>query len=382
VAVSTTPMDALWPIIAKLRTEGRLYPFHLGDSHLLPAAPARRIDLDAEYLHRYCPVPGLTEYRQAVATWVGGQLGLEIGATNVCAAVGCTGALSLIATTVFDVGDEVLVLTPTWPLISGILSSQGLVPVELPIGPDCWPEPDPTRFKERLESLCSERTAGLYFSDPNNPGGFVMPTAHLEVIREVALRRNLWIVIDVVYKDLILTPTPWQVPLLARDPDTSQRLLLAGSFSKSHVLAGHRAGFVIMPESLSMMVTRVMTHNCYNASTSAQQMAVAALASGQGEIERVRASYVEGLDAARATLRAPFREPEAGAFLFLDLRDLAGDDSDVMRLLVACLEAGVSLAPGSVFGRDYGRFARLCYTATSVSVLVEGLERLNGVLDR
>jgi aspartate/methionine/tyrosine aminotransferase len=326
-------------------------------------------------------VAGLPSYRLAVADWVGPQLGLPLGPENVVAAPGCNGALALVATALFDPGDEVLVITPCWPLIGGILRAQGVVPVEVPMGADGWPEPDAEGLRQRLVAACSERTSGVYFCDPNNPAGFVTPRPHLEVLRDVAVERGLWLVVDVVYKDLILDPTPWSVPTLVAEPDLHQRLVFAGSFSKSHALAGHRAGFIIAPGEIEQVLARVITHCGYHASTSAQEMAMAALGAGQAEIERVRQSYADGLEAACGALRASFRRPQAGAFLFIDFRERVADAAGLLRLLVACMEAGVALAPGEVFGADFECFARLCYTATSADRLVEGIAILNRVLD-
>ena len=41
-------------------------------------------------------------------------------------------------------------------------------------------------------------------------------------------------------------------------------------------MAGHRAGFLICPDALKRVLTRVITHQPYHASTSAQAMGIAA----------------------------------------------------------------------------------------------------------
>lgn len=376
-AINASPFGSLSAIAARQQAAGRLFPFHLGDSHLLPALPARRLDLDQPHLARYCPVSGLDSYREAVAGWVGGQLGISCSREHVYAAPGCTGALSIAATALCDGGDEVIVMTPSWPLIFGILRSQGVTPVDVPIGFDGWPEPDPEALRQRLQAACNERTVAIYFSDPNNPSGYVTPARHLEVLWQVAAEHELWLVADIVYKDLVFADNAWQLPGLPAALRHDQRLVLTGSFSKSHLLAGHRAGYLIVPESLGGIVSRVITHSTYHASTSAQEMALAALTAGDAEIERVRSSYLAGMEAACNALQARFHRPQAGAFILLDLRDLADDEEATMELLVTCMEAGVALAPGAAFGSDFTRFARLCYTATPTSVVNQGIAALN-----
>jgi aspartate/methionine/tyrosine aminotransferase len=381
-SVTDSPYEVLRPRIMRLQAEGRLCPLHLGDSFLLPPEAARRIDLDDERLHRYCPVPGMPAYRRAVAEWFSGQLGWPVAADQVFAATGCTGSLTAAVTSVFDPGDEVLVVTPSWPLIFGILSSQAVAPVGVPVGLDGWPDADPGAFGRRLRAACTDRTAGIYLSDPNNPGGFVFPPEHLGALLEVAEECGLWVLVDVVYKDLILDHTPWSLPRVVAERGAADRLLMAGSFSKSHLLAGHRAGFVVAPEAIAGTISREVCNRIYHASTSAQEMAVAALEAGEGEIAKVRESYVAGRDAACAALHREIRSPQAGAFLFLDLRRLAPTGEEMMALLTACLDEGVSLAPGQIFGRGFEGFARLCYTASPIPVVEEGIRRLETVLDR
>ncbi len=76
----------------------------------------------------------------------------------------------------------------------------------------------------------------------------------------------------------------------------------------------------------------------------------------------------------------PYHAPAAGTFVFLDLRERAATDEDAMSLIEQCLDAGVSLTPGSAFGERFGRFARLCYTATSLDEVRDGCQRITPIL--
>ena len=49
-------------------------------------------------------------------------------------------------------------------------------------------------------------------------------------------------------------------------------------------------------------------------------------------------------------------------------------------MLERMAEAGVLLAPGVGFGRMFGNWARLCYSAVPDDLLEEGIDRLNKVL--
>jgi len=312
---------------------------------------------------------------------VGPQLGLTIDPAQVIAAPGCTGALSLVVTTLFNPGDEVVVITPSWPLILGILRSQAVVDLQVPIAAEAWPEQESSQFSQRLQAVLTPRTRGIYFCDPNNPVGFVWPHGHIEAVSEIVKEHKLWLITDIVYKDLILDDATWHVPSLAQDPELSSQLVLTGSFSKSHLLAGHRAGFIIAPPEIARLTGKVVTYASYHASTSAQEMAVAALTVGAAETRRVCSSYADGLAAVEPQLSGLFHHPSAGAFVFVDLRGLVADATAAMDLLVRCIDHGIALAPGVVFGDDFSRFARLCYTATPPAQVHQGTHRLAQVLN-
>ena len=51
-----------------------------------------------------------------------------------------------------------------------------------------------------------------------------------------------------------------------------------------------------------------------------------------------------------------------------------------MPVLERAADRGVTLAPGAIFGQGYEGFARLCFTATSMDDLQEGLMVLDEVI--
>ena len=73
---------------------------------------------------------------------------------------------------ILEPGDEVLVLAPYWPLITGIIRCFHGIPVVVPfIGVVDSPE----AAVEQLRRHRSPATVALYISTPNNPTGRVIP---------------------------------------------------------------------------------------------------------------------------------------------------------------------------------------------------------------
>lgn len=378
-AAQALPATSFGPFqarMAEVQAEGRLIPLHLGDTWVLPPEPARRIDLDREELHRYVAVPGLPRLRAAVAERLAARYAIPTATERVFITPGSTGGLSIAASALFEPGDEVLVLTPSWPLIFGILSRQGIVVREVSVGPDGAPETESEAFAARLDAAITEKTAGIYFCDPNNPAGFIYPEPYLRAIAERAERHALWILSDIAYVDLAFEP----FKAAAARPDMAERCVTAGTFSKTLALAGHRVGYLTGPPAVAELIARLICHSSYHASSSAQEMALACLTAGrEGEVAE---SYAAGAAIAHAELRGRFRPAQAGAFVFLDLRPRGvSNEEEALAFLIRCLDAGVSLCPGRIFGAGFAAFARLCFTAVPPQRLREGLARIKPLLE-
>jgi aspartate/methionine/tyrosine aminotransferase len=380
-AIRANTFVAFQARLREVAASGDLIPLHLGDTYLLPPEAARRIDLDDADLHRYGPVGG-DEALRALAAADMQRLGLETSAERVFVSAGSTGGLDLSLNAVLAPGDEVLVLTPSWPLIFGLLQRRGCVPVEVDVDPSGWLPDDAATLAERVAAAITPRTCGIYFCDPNNPAGFVYGEAHHAALAGLAREHGLWLFHDAVYADLVFGVERPR-PFAALDADLQARTFVLMSYSKSLGLAGHRVGAVSVPPAIAPLFPRLTTHSTYHCSRSAQRMAIAALEADDAAEDRAArcAMARDGAALVDATLTAvPFHRAQAGAFVLLDLRERAADDEAGLALLSRCLDVGVSLAPGTAFGASWGRFARLCYTATPPEQLEEGLRRLQGVL--
>jgi aspartate/methionine/tyrosine aminotransferase len=367
------PAGAFTRFADRLQAEtaaGTLVPLHIGDTYLDASSLLAGAELTRPELHRYGPVPGVPELRRLVAERLLPGLGRDLPDAGVVITAGATGGLSVALAPICDPGDEIIVVTPSWPLIFGIIASHDGKSIEVPISPDGWPD-DAEDFAARLLAAVTPRTAAIYLSDPNNPVGYVLPEAHRRAVAQVAESAGLWLVHDAVYADLRWAGTQPSFAGLIDDA----RLLTVGSFSKTHAIAGHRIGFVAAPVSLATLIGRFLMYHSYHPSIAGQALALAAV-DEPGLAARVRDSYAAGAGLAQRHLQLA-HPPEAGGFAFIDLRGVRGTPDE---FLSRCLDAHVALAPGASFGRDFAAFARLCYTCVSPSTLEPALVAVSRAL--
>ncbi len=357
------------------RFDGETYPLHVGDTWMEPAAGCRMEDLavaDHPGMHRYAPVHGLPALVDAIVELEREKTGLPLERESVLVTAGATGALGAVAGALLDAGDEVLILAPYWPLISGIVRAFHGVPVAVPIlAGECASAEEAVAAVARR---AGSRTVALYLSTPNNPSGRLLPRAWIEALIGWARSRDLWIWSDEVYEELVYSGQHVRALPLA-----PERTFLAQTFSKSFGMAGNRCGYVVGPREVMVELRKVATHTFYSTPTAAQLAVVRALAGPGFEwASAARDQYLETARSAARRLGLPL--PEGSTFLFFDVAE-ALDDRGLGGLLEDCLAAGLLVAPGPSFG-PYPTHVRLCYTAVEPERALRGVEWLARRLGR
>jgi N-succinyldiaminopimelate aminotransferase len=356
------------------RSQGPLFALHVGDTWLEPAVGARMEDLrEADFpgLHRYGATGGIEPLVAALVDKLRERNRLGVEREQVLVTAGATSGLACAVAALCDPGEEVLICAPFWPLIRGIVRAQRATPVEVPFFDRVETRADALAA---LEARRTPRTVALYFSNPSNPSGRVLPPDQVEALAAWARRHDLWILSDEVYEEFVYRGEHVSTARFA-----PERTVSAFSFSKSHGMAGNRVGYLAGPAAAIAEAHKVSVHSAYHAATAAQLAALRALAVGADWVKRARESYAQVGREAAALLGVP--APEGSCFLFvdaaarLDARGLAG-------FLADCFADGVVVAPGASSGEAYGSWVRLCYTALPPESALEGVRRLARRLGR
>ncbi|MFL5301759.1 MAG: pyridoxal phosphate-dependent aminotransferase, partial [Anaeromyxobacteraceae bacterium] len=230
--------DRVYSALA-LRARGRagpIFPLHVGDTYLDPPpgarAEAQRV-ADHPRLHNYSPVQGEPALLAAVCRRLEMRHRVHVDSDCVQVMPGATAGLAIVAAALLEPGDEVVLPSPFWPLIRGIIASRGCTPVEVPFFTKLGtPGFDP---EAALEAAVGPRTAALYVNSPHNPTGRILHGDVVDAIARVAARHDLWVLADEAYEELFYRePRP---AIWTRD-DLRKRTIAVHTLSKSYALAG------------------------------------------------------------------------------------------------------------------------------------------------
>jgi aspartate aminotransferase len=241
----------------------------------------RAIDENRTHYLQTAGVPRLLELladklRRANRTPIGSPD--EVMVTN-----GAIHGLYLVFQALLDPGDEVILPNPEWPAAAGnILAARG-VPVGCPLHEDRgW------RFDlDELESRITSKTRAVYINSPHNPTGGVLTRADVERIADIIRERDLWLVSDEAYEDVLFDGAEHVSP--ASLPGMYERTIPVYTFSKTYAATGLRLGYLaIKDERVRERLKKALFYTTSNVSSIVQFGAIGALEGSQACIAAFR----------------------------------------------------------------------------------------------
>jgi len=356
-----------------------LVRFHIGDSYMPPVYP---LPLNQTFLNmyqnfsRYGNTFGIEELRDILSIKLKEDNHLKVHLDNILMTTGATNALSSAVQSLIEPGEEILVLTPCWPIFPGIVHSAQAKLVEIPFYMNLYENAE-LDIKKHIELYVSDKTVAIYLNTPNNPSGKVLNKNQLEQIAEVAKLYNLWIISDEAYDGL--TFDGHEHISIATLPEMFQQTVSVFTFSKIFMFAGLRLGYAVGNVEMIVNLNKIMVHQIYSSTIITQQMMIEPVKTRHQWMEKVRHHFELLRDQFVNQSGLSFMKPEATYFIFFSIEKyLNGREYD--DVINACFEEGVSIAPGSDFGKDFKKFLRVCFTGEAPGQLEKGIERLRKVL--
>ena len=285
-------------------------PFRLDQGDVSFDAPdtvkrAMHRAIDENKTH-YLQTTGLPALLELMADKLRRVNGIPVGNTDeVMVTTGGIHALYIICQALLEPGDEVIVPDPEWPPCVGNILAAHAVPV-----PCALHERLDWRFDlEELESKITPRTRAIYVNSPSNPTGGVLSRQDLEGISAIASRRQLWLISDEAYEDVVFDGTTHISA--ASLPGMYERTIPFYTFSKSYAMTGLRLGYVAAKDpKLRERMKKVLFYTASNIASVVQYGGVGALEGSQASIGEFRAE----LQARRDLFYAGVREHASGIF--------------------------------------------------------------------
>jgi alanine-synthesizing transaminase len=312
-------------------------------------------------LHRYLNPRGLPELRAAAARWFQRRHGVEVDPEReTLITVGSKEGIAHALVALLAEGDTVLAPTPTYPIHAFGAIIAGAESVLFKVGPGVDVMESIVEATERSE----KRPKGIVVNFPGNPTAAVATQELFEKIVRFAEARDLFVISDLAYCDLVFDGP--KTPSMLAVRGAKDRTLEFMSLSKSYNMPGWRVGFCAGNAALVAATARVKSYLDYGLFGGVQMAAITALDECDEEVVAIREKYRRRRDALVRAFGAagwPVPSPTASMFAWAPIPEAfrpLGSLEFAKRLID---EAGVAVAPGVGFGQAGDGHVRIALIA-------------------
>jgi aspartate/methionine/tyrosine aminotransferase len=319
----------------------------------------------------YTPSAGVVELREAIAQYLRERRGLRVDPSQVIVTPGAKPIMFYALLALLEEGDEAIYPDPGFPIYSSMIDFAGARGVPLPLREENGFQPD----LEELRRLVNARTKVIVLNSPNNPTGSVLSREAIREIAKVARERDLWVLADEIYGELVYEGEHHSIAL---EEGMADRTILLDGFSKTFAMTGWRLGYGVFPRALVEPVAKLVTNSVSCTATFVQRAGTAALSSRPPEVDRMIAEFHKRRDAVVKGLNAipgiTCRTPQGAFYVFPNVSGLGlGSSAEVADRLLN--EAGVATLAGTCFGAAGEGYLRLSY-ANSLANLDTAVSRI------
>lgn len=323
---------------------------------------------------RYTPSAGLRELREAIAEHISASKG-PCSPSEVVVGPGAKPGILFPILALVNPGDEVLYPDPGFPSYRADIELAGGVPVAAPLL-------EQRGFSFDLDFLADhmgDKTKLLILNSPSNPTGGTIPREDLETIAKLAIERDVWVMTDEIYGDLVYddqaAPSFWSIEA------ARHRTILVDGFSKSFAMTGWRLGYAAMPKALADKVALLTMHAVGCTAGFTQVAGVTALEQCRAAVNAQKAIYQARRDRIVGGLNSlpgvSCVKPSGAFYAFPNVTGLGIPSVELARRLLS--EAGVACLSGTDFGEHGEGYLRFSYAA-SLEAIEEAVDRIRSFI--
>ncbi|MFZ0747505.1 MAG: aminotransferase class I/II-fold pyridoxal phosphate-dependent enzyme [Terracidiphilus sp.] len=324
----------------------------------------------AENQTHYAPSSGVLPLRKALVEKLAAKNGIDVTVDEVIATVGGSQGLYAAFQSVLDPGDHALVFSPYWTPIGDLVTGAQARPLLVPTI-----TARRNGIRKTLEQFSTPKTRAIYYNTPQNPSGLVFTRAEAEEVASFAIERDLVVIADEAYEDLVYEGEHVSIASL---PRMAERTITCFTFSKTYAMTGWRAGYAVAKEPFMTALRKIVLYSTNGVTTPVQFAMIHALGMPETEIAFRREEYRKRRDLLVPALNdvGLACELPAGAFYaFPNAERIHKNSRSAAQILLE--KAHIATIPGSVFGAQGEGHLRFGYAITikEIEDCVEALRR-------
>jgi aspartate aminotransferase len=343
-----------------LRAEGlHVHALHGGEPYFETPAAIKYAAIQAlvENQTHYAPSSGVLPLRKALVEKLAAKNRINCTTDEVIATVGGSQGLYAAFQSVLDPGDDALVFSPYWTPIADLITGAQARPLLVPSI-----TARRNGIRNVLEQFSTPKTRAVYYNTPQNPSGLVFTRAEAEEVAAFAIDRDLVVIADEAYEDLVYDGEHVSIASL---PGMAERTITCFTFSKTYAMTGWRAGYAVAQEPFMTALRKIVLYSTNGVATPVQYAMIHALTTPESEIAGIREEYRKRRDLLVAGLNEVGLEchmPAGAFYAFPNVERISKNSRTAAQILLE--KAHIATIPGSVFGAQGEGHLRFGYAIT------------------
>lgn len=352
-----SPMRKFHPYAVAAKARGvNIYHLNIGQPDVqTPPAFFEAVKAFEPSVLAYAPSPGIPELIEAIRQYYA-KLDMHFSADEIYITNGGSEALSIAMQCILDDGDEVLIPEPFYPNYTTMAYTCGASIHPIPTTPE-----EGYRYadREKIEAQINEHTRAIIVTNPGNPTGVVLSHEEMEMLVDVAVKHDLFLIGDEAYREFVYGGEKLQ-SFGEFAERASDNIIVIDTVSKRFSACGARVGCLISKNREFMSHAMKYCQTRLSVATLDQVACTALYSVGPAYFDAVREEYKKRRD----TLCRKLREIPDVVFdvpggAFYEMAALPVDDADKFQtwLLEEYDDNGetVMFAPGASMYRTPGK---------------------------
>ena len=348
-----SPMRKFHPYAVAAREKGRsIYHLNIGQPDIeTPKAYFDAVRAFNQSVLEYAPSGGVPELVEAVRNYYA-ALNIHYTADEILITAGGSEALQIALNCILDNGDGIVIPEPFYPNYSTMVYTCGGVIQPVPTYPE---EGYHFATREKMERAINEKTRAILVTNPGNPTGTVLTAEEMEMLAQLAVEHDLFLIADEAYREFVYDGGALQS--FGSIEAAREHVIVIDTVSKRFSACGARVG-CLLSHNKEFLNHAMKYCQCRLSVATLDQVAAAALYNVDGDyFAAVREEYKRRRDTVVAGLQkipGVICKCPKGAFYLMAA--LPVDDTDKFQqwLLEEFEDQGetVMFAPGAPFYSD------------------------------
>ena len=238
----SSPIRRLAPLASNAKSRGtKVYHLNIGQPDILsPKVYFEGLKNFHKDIISYESSKGNESLCKAWSEYYNRTLNLKTNPDNFLITMGASEALIFVFMICCDTNDEIIIFDPTYAnyIGFGAISGVNLKPITCELENNFA-----LPAKDVILREINPKTKAILLCSPNNPTGTVYTVEELQMLKAICKERNLFLIVDETYRELVYDSIKPLSILHLEDED--DRVIVIDSLSKRFSLCGARVGCLI-----------------------------------------------------------------------------------------------------------------------------------------